>query len=192
MWTCVDDPDADFVDLFERYGFFDASSVLHTAEVHVPAATWACEERDGNGSDAGDCDGAWRRELISAQAAVGCDAEFDAWWVPDTALEACPLFAAVRATLVGTEEMRGVNTPSDAASVLCKPIAREAEARAKLASILRHHLAGYTCTPERAAADLTSGRLTAAETSATRLLLFETQLLNAALASLLSRDVRGQ
>ena len=34
--TICYEPDADYIDLFERYGFFDGTSVVHTAEVIVP------------------------------------------------------------------------------------------------------------------------------------------------------------
>jgi hypothetical protein len=47
----------------------------------------------------------WRIELAAAQAAIGCDEAMHAWWVPDHRLEACPLFAAVRAMLVREDEV---------------------------------------------------------------------------------------
>ena len=36
---------------------------------------------------------------------MGCDPEFNAWWVPDEALDRCPLFAAVRARFISVAEM---------------------------------------------------------------------------------------
>lgn len=35
----VDDPICDFLDVFERYGFFSTDATVHTAEVVVPAAS---------------------------------------------------------------------------------------------------------------------------------------------------------
>ena len=76
-----------------------------------------------------------------AAAEAGCDAALGAWWVPDAAADACPLFAAVRATLVREDELGEEGG-------LARPIAREAEVRATVARLLRGHLAGYACTAE--------------------------------------------
>ena len=81
------DEDADFVDMFERYGFFDASAVVHTAEVIVPDEALPPMEGDV------------MAELFAEQASIGSDQEggpwvtplkgppawpsFNAWWVPD-------------------------------------------------------------------------------------------------------------
>ena len=63
------DADADHLDLFERYGFFDATSVVHTAEVRVPEfELWAGGGEGGEG---------WRRSLVAAQAARGYDDELE-------------------------------------------------------------------------------------------------------------------
>jgi len=201
------DADADFLDMFERYGFFDGSAVVHTAEVLVdPSALLAgCGEsldsgERAAGSEAGeDRTGLedWRADLVAAQAVAGCDSELHAWWVPDTAIESCPLFAAVRATLISREELHratgGSNRSGDtgdgddaASKVLRRPIAREAEARAKLAELLQAQLARYACTAEQAARDLKSGLLTTTEEAATRLLHFESTLLEAQLKALCS------
>jgi len=201
------DADADFLDMFERYGFFDGSAVVHTAEVLVdPSALLAgCGEsldsgERAAGSEAGeDRTGLedWRADLVAAQAVAGRDSELHAWWVPDTAIESCPLFAAVRATLISREELHratgGSNRSGDtgdgddaASKVLRRPIAREAEARAKLAELLQAQLARYACTAEQAARDLKSGLLTTTEEAATRLLHFESTLLEAQLKALCS------
>lgn len=178
--TLCYDPDADYVDLFERYGFFDTSAVVHTAEVAVPTGALARCAAGGEDLEA------WRAELVAAQAERGRDDELGAWWVPDTAIDSCPLFAAVRATLVSKEELGTEMSKKHADEVLRRPIVREDEARAKLAALLQSHLNRYTCTPECAARDLQSGLLTTAEEAATRLLYFESTLLQAQLKVLQS------
>ena len=35
-----------------------------------------------------------------AKAEIGYNSEFNSWWIPDVALDACPLLAAVRALYV--------------------------------------------------------------------------------------------
>ena len=169
------DPDADFLDCFERYGFFDESSVVHTAEVVVgDDALW----EGAAGREA------WRQALVAQAAEAGCDATLGAWWVPDAAADACPLFAAVRATLVREDEVVEEE-------VLARPIAREAEVRAKVARLLRAHLAGYACTAEESSAAVLSGRLGAAEEAAARLVAFEGGLLGAQAAALEGRPAEA-
>ena len=148
--------EGDYLDFFERYGFFDATSVLHTAEVRAckcsprrpavcftpPRCAHASAHHDalpspqvpvtphellaialgrwggdsggegGGGGEGGEGKATptaaidtWRIELAAAQAAIGCDEAMHAWWVPDHRLEACPLFAAVRAMLVREDEV---------------------------------------------------------------------------------------
>ena len=169
------DPDADFLDCFERYGFFDESSVVHTAEVVVgDDALW--EGAAGREE--------WREALVARHAEAGCDAALGAWWVPDAAADACPLFAAVRATLVREDEVVDEE-------VLARPIAREAEVREKVARLLRAHLAGYACTAEESSAAVLSGRLGAAEEAAARLVAFEGGLLGAQAAALEGRPAEA-
>ena len=87
---------------------------------------------------------AWRRDLVEAEASRGSDQKHDAWWVPDHRFDACPLFSAVRATLVGPEELtEGLSWRE----LLCAPIAKEAEACARLSSLLESHLKSYEHLP---------------------------------------------
>ena len=81
------DADADYLDVFERYGLFDASAVIHTAEVPVaPEATTSAPGLE-----------AAQREHVAALAERGCDADLGAWWIPDHNAASCPLYEAVRA-----------------------------------------------------------------------------------------------
>jgi hypothetical protein len=172
------DPEADYLDAFERYGFFDSTSVVHTAEVVVPnEALWAAATMGGDAArkdEGGRRREAWRSKLVAAEMGRGSDAAFKAWWVPDFHASSCPLFAAVRATVVSKEELEAGPDPS---TVLQKPISRESVVRAALANILSTHLRGYECTPEQAESELRSGLLGVAEEAATRLILFEQVLL---------------
>ena len=85
-------------------GFFDSTSVIHTAEIVVPPATllqWKEEEeggegggdvkRRGTGTGVGKAAGGgeeeeWREELVWYQAQMGCNAALDSWSVPDSSL----------------------------------------------------------------------------------------------------------
>jgi len=127
--VCYDD-DADYLDVFERWGFFDYSSNVHTAEIVVPPASLAGERGEE-----------WRDELVGAWAAMGCNAKFNSWWVPDVALEVCPLLCAVRAKFVSVDELQqpGVSI----ADILTTEIAREDDARRALAELISAHLEGY-------------------------------------------------
>lgn len=201
------DPECDFVDLFERYGFWDASSVVHTVEVVVPPAALvrADSERpgvpaepfdgcNGEGEERAGDEGAGSRgdaaawcDLVTAQAALGCSAQFDAWWVPDFNTESCPLYAAVRATLLDESEVRSGETPLEA---LRRPIAREGEAREHFAALLRGHLRGYACTVGQAGrVACSSGQPPGPEKAAAELVLYEQQLLWSVLQTL--DDARG-
>ena len=91
-------------DSFERYGFFDAASVLHTAEIFVPLAELLVESADVPGASPPPL-ARWRQRLVRRLAAEGSDELLEAWWVPDHRLEGAPLFAAVRAALVTREEI---------------------------------------------------------------------------------------
>ena len=131
------DPDADYADLFERYGFFDESSVLHTAEIVVPTESLACKEGDVTGA-----------EMVSAIMAYGCDSsqQMGWWWIPDERLDACPLLAALRVSLTQESE-RGTWTTKAGREewmVSGTPIQAEAEARARLAALIREHLDSYS------------------------------------------------
>lgn len=88
----VEDPICDFLDVFERYGFFSTDASVHTAEILVPSDALASQDQ-------------WRRALVAEQAELGADDSFGAWWIPDEAIDACPLFAAVRATLISEGEI---------------------------------------------------------------------------------------
>ncbi|KAL3906387.1 MAG: hypothetical protein SGPRY_010566, partial [Prymnesium sp.] len=85
--------------------------VIHTAEVVVPPdSLYGCD---------GECE-EWRRTLIESEAESGCDRAFHAWWVPEIAVERCPLFAAARAKFVSEDELVE-GTPAD---VLRAPIGK--------------------------------------------------------------------
>ena len=81
--------DADYLDLFERYGFFDQSAVIHTAEVPVSP-----EELLQSPARAAE-----QRKQLAALARRGCDADFNAWWIPDHNTSCCPLYEAVQTTV---------------------------------------------------------------------------------------------
>lgn len=161
--VCYDD-DADYLDVYERWGFFDYSSNVHTAEVVVPPASLA----GARGEE-------WRHELVSAWAAMGCNARFNSWWVPDVALEVCPLLCAVRAKFVSVDELQepGVSV----ADVLTAEIAREDDARRALAELISAHLEGYNAEVRGGAGE---------EMEAARALIaFEKRLLGSQLEMLL-------
>ena len=125
-------------------------------------------------------------DLVKAQADIGCADEYGAWWVPDVHLEASPIYLALRATMMSKaeyDERRLV----DADTVLKEPIAREAEVRSWMVSILHRHLDGYACKAEQAANELRKGAassLSPAEEAATRLVHFEQGLLRAQISGL--------
>ena len=132
MTFCYD-PDADFLDRFERHGFFDELAV-HTAEVVVgDDALWEGAAQ------------AWRRPR--GAGGRGTATRRSARGGRSTPLPTRP-FAAVRATLVREDEVD--------AEVLARPIAREAEVRESM-RLLRAHLAGYACTAEESSAAVLSG-----------------------------------
>jgi len=175
------DPDADFLDMFERYGFFDASSVLHTVEVIVPNnALWAAA---GNGCrESGTTRDAWRQDLISVASEHGCDAAHEAWWVPDEKVDECPLFWAVRATLISEEELQASTISK--VEMLKAQISREREVRAHVTQLLQAHLSRYVCTADQARQELVSGSLSAADEAATQLVYFERRLLERVISDL--------
>jgi hypothetical protein len=72
--------------------------------------------------------------------------------------------------------------------VLKRPIAREGEARARMAALLAAHLRGYATSALQDAVDLQGGGLFGAEEAAARLVLFEKELLRAHLAALTTPD----
>ena len=133
--TICYDEEADYLDVFERWGFFDSSSVVHTAEIAVDPRQLLCDdEAAATGQE-------WRSELVLAQAERGCNPQLNSWWIPDVAIQVCPLLAAVRALYVSEDE---VQQAGDAIhDVLASKIQREDEARGKLAALMRMHLAGY-------------------------------------------------
>jgi hypothetical protein len=185
----VDDPVCDYLDVFERYGFFPTDSTVHTVEVRVPSellfgeraserASSTSALRTGGRTEefpAGDALPAWRRDLIVEASMLGCDEEFSSWWVPDEAVDACPLFVAVRAALVSAAELAGASAMA-ASAVLRRPIKRELEARSRMAAILRAHLAGYA-SPATGLRGLRDSPLTVEEETAVRLVHFEQRLL---------------
>ena len=133
-------------DSFERYGFFDASAVIHTAEVVVAPDVLRADEAAPR-----------VRAELAELAARGCDAAFDAWWVPDHHPEGCPLFEAAR--LAARSEAEAVHT---------------------LATVLHAHLARYPTSladDEEALRRSQSGEAAACcdadEAAALRLLIFE-------------------
>ena len=139
------DADADFLDLFERWGFFDGSCVLHTAEVALPLDDALLSGKHEP----------WRQGLLDELAAQGSDPVMPwSWWVPDFAFGACPLVAAARATLVSHDELHqqslgaehhhpGFDEAAALHQCLRRPIEREAESRERVAALLRLHLDGY-------------------------------------------------
>ena len=131
------DPDADYADLFERYGFFDESSVLHTAEIVVPTESLACKEGDVPGA-----------EMVSAIMAYGCDSsqQMGWWWIPDERLDACPLLAALRVSLTQESERVTWTTKAGRDEWMASgtPIQAEAEARVRFAALISEHLDGYS------------------------------------------------
>ena len=109
-----------------------------------------------------------------AQAAeAGCDATLGAWWVPDAAADACPLFAAVRGAGARTRWWKGGARAADCAGGGAGEVARLLRAFGGL----RVHRRGSS-------AAVLSGRLGAAEKAAARLVAFEGGLLGAQAAAL--------
>eukprot|EP00931_Biecheleriopsis_adriatica_P069165 TRINITY_DN43040_c0_g1_i1.p1 TRINITY_DN43040_c0_g1~~TRINITY_DN43040_c0_g1_i1.p1 ORF type:complete len:746 (+),score=119.07 TRINITY_DN43040_c0_g1_i1:109-2238(+) len=175
--TCYDN-DADYLDLFERFSFFDSFSVLHTAEVVVPLKDLL--ESTVN---------SWQYELIVHFSNVGYDEHFLSWWVPDFGVDASPLFAATRCIFVSEQEL-GIDagTPTlsadEMAQIVKQPIKREAAAWEKFSSFLTEHLAGYdklevswAMHPSTLEPSVLSW--SPAEDAALRLVSFEQELLSA-------------
>ena len=198
--------DGDYLDIFEQFGFFDAAATTHTAEVRVQDEQLLGIEvfgieggagsdrganagggRGGGGGDGGGggCE-AWRRELVEVARAQGCDAAHGAWWVPDFNLGACPLFAAVRATLLPAAQREAAAADASLLQRPLVPAALEAAARAKLAALLSAHLAGYATSLAQDETKLheRGSTLRSVQLAALRLVLFEKQLLAAALREL--------
>ena len=197
--------DGDYLDIFEQFGFFDAAATTHTAEVLVQDEQLLGMEvlgiEGGDGSDRGENGGGgrggggggggggceeWRRELVEVARAQGCDAAHGAWWVPDFNLGACPLFAAVRATLLPAAQRDAAAADASLLQRPLVPAAIEAAARAKLAALLSAHLAGYATSLAQDEAKLheRGSTLRSVQLAALRLVLFEKQLLAAALREL--------
>jgi len=133
--TICYDQEADYLDIFERWGFFDTSSVVHTAEIVVDPSKLLLDNR------AAAADQEWRSRLVMAQADMGCNPQFNSWWIPDVAIDVCPLMVAVRALYVCEDELQQPGVAIH--DVLASKIRREDEARHKLAVLLRTHLEGY-------------------------------------------------
>ena len=159
---CYDD-DTDYLDVFERWGFFDSSSNVHTAEIVVPPASLVGQPGEE-----------WRNELVRAWAAVGCNDKFKSWWVPDVALEVCPLLCAVRSMFVSEDEVQ--NSGVSIEDVLTSEIAREDEARRALAGLIDAHLEGYPTEEVMGAGEEVE--------AARQLVAFETRLLRSQLEML--------
>jgi len=175
------DPDADYLDLFERYGFFDKSSIIHTAEVVVPRNVLAGENEQP-----------WRCALVEKQADIGCDRDFDAWWVPDYRIEASPLYVAVRASLVTEAELFSKGDDGVDGSALQQPILEEAAVRARLAELLEDHLSSYSTSLPSDAVELAAAqnRGSDVQIAALQLLIFEKALLQKQVKALrLASDV---
>ena len=100
MSLCYD-PDADYLDVFERWGFFDRSATVHTEEVVVPRGELVPEAAS---SDAA-LPPALVDPIVAALAARGCDGALEAWWLPDHNASSSPLHAAVRAALLSPAEL---------------------------------------------------------------------------------------
>ena len=207
--TVCYDANADYLDIFERYGFFDSTATIHTAEIIVPPATLGMpaasmpgglvsirEDTEDDADDAADdaADGgdgggkeveAWRLGLMDALASEGSDPALNAWWVPDVALDASPLYLALRLGMLTPEEVARVRGSEDAVAELrARPVACEAEVRAKMAGLLRSWLGGYATTVLQDADSLQNGGQGAADEAAARLVLFEKTLLETHLRSL--------
>ena len=76
--TICYDADADYLDLFERYGFFDTTAAVHTVEVQVDSSSWETSP------------GLSRLDEFHHDEALG------AWWLPDHRTESAPLFRLIR------------------------------------------------------------------------------------------------
>lgn len=165
------DPSADFLDLFERYGFFHSCSAVCTAELVVPRSALV---REG--------DPEWLRRLVQQCAKEGCDEVLEAWWLPDCRAESSPLFAAVRAGFLSEGELPAEAASRDDWSFLKAPIREEAAARGRVVELIEAHLLGYATSLEEDERELGAALRRgegagAAEVSALRLLRFEKALL---------------
>ena len=174
--TCYD-PEADFLDTFERYGFFDETSVVHTAEVVVMReALWSAAAEEGVRPDGR------RRKLVANEAArLRCLAE--SMVVSDSEDDMSPHCRGKShvGERRGAQKSGGGAASADGIShaeeVLKRPIEREAAARRATARLLRAHVAGYAFSVEEARRELEDGLLDPSEEAATRLILFEQELL---------------
>jgi histone arginine demethylase JMJD6 len=208
--TICYDESADFSDVFERFGCFDARAVIHTAEVFASPRALLI----GDGGDGDDSDVAWRCALIDACARGGRDVLADgreAWWVPDHRLEACPLFAAVRATLADADELPTLPPPPSPGldgggdgggnddddprvARLKRPIHAERVARAVMRELLGAHL-NALCESSTLAEDARALEADACDAEdellALRFAHFEKALLSDALTALATADQGG-
>ena len=191
------DPDADFLDVFERHGVLDSTAVTHTAEVLASRASIFGNHAHLESA----C--AWRVRLVDALAADGCDQALgdggmgDAWWVPDHFVEGSPLVAAVRAVFVTESELQEALPSAESATdddldaaleVVRRPIARERAVRTRVVGLLTAHLDRLGSTARDDGEEL-AGRaagLASREVMALRLAHFEKALLEGAVGSLKS------
>ena len=138
----IDYEDADYLDLFEIYGFFDDSAVIHTAEVFAPVQELLDFARLINPADTFE----WRSKLIEEQAGVGFDKKMKSWWIADHHPEKSPLFRAARAAVVPKEELVALQQKAGQGVALGLPIAREAEVAEFVGKLVTRHLDGYVTT----------------------------------------------
>ena len=176
--TICYDEEADYLDVFERWGFFDSSSVVHTAEIGVdPRQLLGDDEAAAADQETMQ---EWRSQLVLAEIQLGCNPQFNSWWIPDVAIQVCPLLAAVRALYVSEDEVQQTGVAIH--DVLASKIRREDEACDKLAALVRLHLAGYVVEDEVGFCkqEGEGGRMQAREL-ACKLVAFEKRLLSAQL-----------
>eukprot|EP00913_Durusdinium_trenchii_P027514 g25804.t1 len=164
-------PEADFLDIFEAYGFFDETCLIHTAE--LPLSLHALRARHG-------VLGGRQERLLEALAPLGYDADLEAWWLPDFKAEESPLWRAARVLVLEEEELFDVDLlpMEEQLERLKAPVRREEEAQAFLSRLLHAHLARLDVPqPESAECAADASAVAAAE----RLRSFETELLKGGL-----------
>ena len=140
--TCYNE-DYDYLDLYETYGFFDPTAVIHTVEVRAPRIDPVLSGGGSLGMEL-----KLKSRLVEMQQAIGYDPEYQAWWIPSESVSRSPLWCAVRATLLCRHDLPATEggdaeVGKRVMQALMQPIFREAEVQQFLKKLLEAQLGRY-------------------------------------------------
>ena len=122
IFICYDE-DADFLDMFQRYGFLDLTTNVHSVEIRIPFSSIPFRGDEG-----------WRRSLVESHVPGTIT------WIPAQGLT-CPLRFALRAAQLTQSEWD--EKGSDAVE---HPVQSEREVLQALQQLIVEHMKGYpTC-----------------------------------------------